>query len=611
MTALKLVIREADRLLHSGELIGSLELGRQRKDEPAPSTEVPCPLLPGDPARLLLAPTTENNVGRQHVLLEPLESGSVRVHNGSRIALPHDHGSISPGKTVELTPPFTLKVSSRSISILPPGDDSAEEHGVHALDEMTIGPGSLSDLSARVLRAPTLPPAQLDEMLRWLQSTIGVLQSAVGSSGFLQLAAESLVQIIGLHSGRVLLFDVEPFSIAAVFPPSLADRPWQPSQHVLRRVRQEKRTFWQQPHESATHSTSASLLNIQTLVASPLLDRHGNVIGALYGERRAEDRLPIAASSSKLEATLVELLACGVSTGLARQEHEKAALKASALFEQFFTPELTRTLARQSDLLQGRAAEKVTVLFCDVRGFSAGSEKLGPADTFAWMNDVMNELSLAVRQQAGVLVDYVGDELMAMWGAPEEQRDQEERAVAAGLAMLAALPVLNGRWEARLGCAMNIGVGINSGPAQVGNTGSTFKFKYGPLGNTVNLASRVQGLTKYLKSRLLVTAATRKQLGPGFIARRVVRTRVVNIQEPVDLYEVERSQPERAEFFRDSEAALDALEKGDFADAASRTGVLLPVHRGDGPLQLILSRASQHLMSGGVGFDPVWESPGK
>ncbi len=614
MSALKLVIRDADRLLYNGELAGSLELGRQRKDEPSPSAAVPCPFLPGSPARLLLAPTTENNVGRQHVLLEPLDSGNVRVHNGSQIALTHDHGSIAPGKSAELAPPFTLKISTRSISILPPGaDDSAEEHGVHGLDELTVGPGTLSALSARLKRPPVLPPAQLDEMLRWLQSTIGVLQSAVGSSGFLQLAAESLVQIIGLHSGRVLLFDSEPFSIAALFPPTLADRPWQPSQHVLRRVRQEKRTFWQQPHQTGGGSSSESLLGMQTVVASPLLDRHGQVIGALYGERREESKLPFAVSSSgKLEATLVELLSCGVSTGLARQEQEKAALKASALFEQFFTPELTRTLARQPDLLQGRAAEKVTVLFCDVRGFSAASERLGPADTFGWMNDVMNELSLAVRDQAGVLVDYIGDELMAMWGAPEEQSDQEERAVAAGLAMLAALPMLNEKWQPILGEPMKIGVGINSGPAQVGNTGSTFKFKYGPLGNTVNLASRVQGLTKYLKARLLVSGATRRQLGAGFIARRVVKTRVVNIQLPVDLYEVERrDSPERAAFFRNSEAALDALEHGDFAGAATRTGVLLPLHHGDGPLQLILSRASQHLMSGGAGFDPVWEPPGK
>src|SRR5438132_825900 len=136
MAALKLVIREGERLLHSGELAGPLELGRQRKDEPAPSAGLPCPFLPGSPARLLLASTTENNVGRQHVLLEPLDSGAVRVHNGSRIALPHDQGSIGPGTSAELTPPFTLRVSSRSISVLPPGAlDSAEEAGVYTLDE--------------------------------------------------------------------------------------------------------------------------------------------------------------------------------------------------------------------------------------------------------------------------------------------------------------------------------------------------------------------------------------------------------------------------------------------------------------------------------------------
>src|SRR4051794_38671404 len=117
MAAFKLVIREGDHLLYSGELAGPLELGRQRKDEPAPSAAMPCPLLPGSPARLLLAPTTENNVGRHHVLLEPLPAGVVRVHNGSRIALPHDHGRIAPGKSAELIPPFTLKVASRAISV--------------------------------------------------------------------------------------------------------------------------------------------------------------------------------------------------------------------------------------------------------------------------------------------------------------------------------------------------------------------------------------------------------------------------------------------------------------------------------------------------------------
>src|SRR5262249_46112855 len=160
----------------------------------------------------------------------------------------------------------------------------------------------------------------------------------------------------------------------------------------------------------------------------------------------------------------------------------------------------------------------VTVLFCDVRGFSRFSERLGPQKTIAWMNEVMNALSQCILDHEGVLVDYIGDELMAMWGAPVPQDDQRRQAARAALAMIAALPVLNEKGARVLAEPMNVGVGINTGPAQVGNTGSSFKFKYGPLGNTVNLASRVQGLTKYLNSRLLVTAATRERIGDDFIS---------------------------------------------------------------------------------------------
>lgn len=178
--------------------------------------------------------------------------------------------------------------------------------------------------------------------------------------------------------------------------------------------------------------------------------------------------------------------------------------------------------------------------------------------------------------------------------------------------MLAALPALDGRWREVLGVPTEIGVGVSTGPAQVGNTGSRFKFKYGPLGNTVNLGSRVQGLTKYLKRPLLVTRATRERLGESFVCRRLVKARVVNIAEPVDLYEVEAAGLERRrQFFAESETALEALEAGDFALAAHRAGSLLLDRRGDGPLLLLLSRTSTALVQDGRGFDPVWEPPGK
>src|SRR5205085_4342733 len=133
--------------------------------------------------------------------------------------------------------------------------------------------------------------------------------------------------------------------------------------------------------------------------------------------------------------------------GLARQEQEQAAVTARARFEQFFTPDLARKLVDHPELLEGRDAE-VSVLFADLRDFSRACERLGAGRALAWINDSLETLSRCVLAERGVLVDYVGDELMAMWGMPEAQPDHAERACRTALAMLAALPALNARWQA-------------------------------------------------------------------------------------------------------------------------------------------------------------------
>ena len=598
-------IAEADQPPFEGRLTGPVELGRQQAGEPEPYAFQTA--NDSGPPRLIVARQNEvDNVSRRHALLEPLPSGRVRLTNRSKAALPCaavTGGSLAPGAAAEITPPFSFALPGRTVGV---GDDSDVQPVLQSLEEHTIGPGRFADLSNRLRTLPGLSGPQLKEMIGWLQTTMGVLQATVGAADFLNKAAQALVQIVGLEVGRVLLLDGDDWGVAAAHgdgPPG--DRPWRPSQRVLEEVRAKKKTFWQQGRRSGAADTP-SLAPLQTVVAAPLLDAGEAVVGALYGERRRALAVPLHASGA-LEAALVDLLACGVAAGLARQDQERQMLK----LEQFFGPDLASRLVRDKTLLEGREA-RVTLLFCDVRGFSGVSEKLGPAGSLRWMNDVMTELSGRVLDEAGVLVDYVGDEVMAMWGAPEDQPDQAERAVRAALAMLGALPAVNARWQASLGTETRIGIGVNTGPAQVGNTGSTFKFKYGPLGNTVNLGSRVQGLTKYLQRSLLVTRATREQLGDDFIARRVVRVRVVNIAEPVDLYEVESAGLEmRRQFFAESEAALEELESANFALAASRAGKLLLEHPYDGPLLLLLSRASTALVQSDRVFDPVWEPPGK
>jgi adenylate cyclase len=178
--------------------------------------------------------------------------------------------------------------------------------------------------------------------------------------------------------------------------------------------------------------------------------------------------------------------------------------------------------------------------------------------------------------------------------------------------MCEAAAKLDRQWRSTVGEPMGVGIGINTGVAQVGNIGSRHKFKYGPLGGSVNIASRTQGLTKYLRRSLLITEATRQRLPEEFLARRVATARLVNIAEPVRLYEVEATQaPERRTFFRASEDALEALERRDFSGAAQRVGALMAGHPNDGPLLLVLARAATMLTNPDAPFDPAWVPPGK
>jgi WD40 repeat protein len=159
MPPIQLLVHEGDARRLQTELTGPLELGRQRSSEPEPSAETPCPLLPATssgPARLIIAGNRESNVSRQHALLEPLPSGLVRVHNLTQVPLVHDHGSLAPGTTADFTPPFSLDLLPRRISVVPAAQDSADEHGVKGLEEQTIGTGTLSELSARLRQPPPL-----------------------------------------------------------------------------------------------------------------------------------------------------------------------------------------------------------------------------------------------------------------------------------------------------------------------------------------------------------------------------------------------------------------------------------------------------------------------
>jgi adenylate cyclase len=602
-------IYENGQRVHTATLDRPLELGRQDKlkGERGPFFRS----SKGAEVRLVIAPHDERNISRTHALLVRQDDGTVRIENRSS-SLPigiENEPPLEPGGVRPLKPNGLLTLGTKSIRVCyEPESDSTR----HALREATMPP----NLQASAQRFPGLteqPTAASElnrQMLNWLQTSMGVFQSAASSAEFFQKAAQAVVDVIGLDTGRVLIWDGDRWETRAFATDGeTAEDDYPPSLRVLNQVRVEKRTFWELSNLASDKKDS--LTGVEAVVATPLLDPNGAVIGAVYGDRRrawgglGQDLI------TELEAMLVQLIASGVAAGMSRLQQEHAALSARVQFEQFFTRELSEQLSLQPDLLAGRDAE-VSLLFCDIRGFSRISERLGAEKTVQWIGDVMGVLSDCVLAHAGVLVDYIGDELVAMWGAPAMQPEHAQLACRAALDMLNALPHINERWSAVLQEPMAFGIGINSGIARVGNTGSRHKFKYGPLGNTVNLASRVQGATKYLRSPILITGSTCSRLDAGFQSRRLCLVRVVNIVEPVELHELAPSdQPGWSVLQQGYETALSAFEHRDFRRAAQVLTGLLEKWPDDGPCLLLLSRAATCLIAPTSEFNPVWELPGK
>jgi adenylate cyclase len=279
--------------------------------------------------------------------------------------------------------------------------------------------------------------------------------------------------------------------------------------------------------------------------------------------------------------------------------------------EQFFPPMVARQLLERPDLLDVGTHREITVMFCDIRGYSTVSRNLGPAGTIEWVSDVMEALTECVVRNEGVLVDFIGDELLAMWGAPTDQPDHATRACRTALEILALLPSLDERWQARIGRPMAFGIGINSGPAWVGNAGTRRKFKYGPAGDTVNIGSRVQGASRYLAAPLVVSGATRDKLADGFPSRRLGQVRVVNIKEPIEMHQVvPAGEPDWDRHRAQYEEALALFERRELQEAARRLGGLIAVHGASGPYLSLMSRTIEGLLSPDR-WSAVFELPGK
>jgi adenylate cyclase len=238
-------------------------------------------------------------------------------------------------------------------------------------------------------------------------------------------------------------------------------------------------------------------------------------------------------------------LALGLGYVVTTIEHVVRARREKQRLSRFFAPSVLRQIIDQR-AEPGRSRRLVTVLFSDIRGFTPLAERLSPEEVAEFLGDHMTTMTEAVFAHGGIVVQFVGDEIMALFNAPFDQPGHEVQAVRTGLELQRRVLQVSDRWMARSGSPVRIGVGIHTGEAVVGLVGSAQRVEYGAIGDTINLGSRLQGLTKEFATPVIISESTYQAVRHLFACRLLGHVTVRGKAIPVNIYAVDRGGQERA-----------------------------------------------------------------
>lgn len=277
---------------------------------------------------------------------------------------------------------------------------------------------------------------------------------------------------------------------------------------------------------------------------------------------------------------------------------ERERLRIKAAFQNYVAPEVVNLMLQHPERLRlGGERRELTVLFSDIRGFTSLSEQMDPEELVSLLHSYLNPMTDLVFQYRGTMDKYIGDAIMALYGAPLPLPDHADRACETAVAMVARLQELWPEWQARGWPPLQIGIGINSGLVTVGNMGSARLFDYTAIGDHVNLASRLEGLNKYYGTTILISEYTRVLLQREFILREVDRVRVKGKKEAVAILEVRglgHPAGKEAEFLARFAAGLLAYRRQQWDIAARHFSDCLRLVPEDGPAKLLLARCDTY-----------------
>ena len=297
-------------------------------------------------------------------------------------------------------------------------------------------------------------------------------------------------------------------------------------------------------------------------------------------------------------ATLVCSYVSTTSFRVVLEEREKRKIRKT--FSQYLSPGVIALIEKdpQKYIRPGGEVKDLTVMFSDIRDFTNLSEGMSPDELVRLLNEYLGVMTDILFRHLGTLDKYIGDAVMAFWGSPYPLEDHAYHACCCATEMIARLAELNHDWSTRGRPEISIGIGLNTGPVNVGNMGSEKRLAWTVMGDNVNLASRLEGMTKQYRTQIIISESTYAKVSQQFVAREVDKIRVKGKNRPVTIYELLAPGSDHSKYevlLTAYNTALECYRSRDWREAAGKFGMILATHPNDGPTQVLLQRCLEFM----------------
>jgi len=247
---------------------------------------------------------------------------------------------------------------------------------------------------------------------------------------------------------------------------------------------------------------------------------------------------------------------------------ELKAIEMKKAFSSYVSPDLVNEILNDPDrLMLGGEERDISIMFSDIRGFTSLSESLTPSNLVSMLNQIHDPMTKVILKNRGMLDKYIGDAMMCLFNTPVDLEDHHDAAVISALELIRTLHKVNEGFRAEGVPEIDVGVGVNSGMAVCGNMGSTVRFEYTAIGDSVNLASRLEGLCKVYKCRIIISEFTKDKLKKEYMMRLLDKVKVKGKHEPVTIYEVHDVNDEKKYIFDKYNDAISLYFDSRFEDA--------------------------------------------